>query len=268
MADASDSWITREEGPVAGLAQWAQRVPAPRATLVTVHGGLDRGRSFVRIARRLPEWDVVAYDRRGYQSSRALGVGTVEDHVRDFHRIIDRERDHHESPLIALGHSFGGVVVLAALGATPHLVSGAVLYEAPLPWILPRGDGRPVPVTAANRAAEGFFKHVVSPAAWERLSDDERLSRQLDGPALLSDLGALEGPIPFDVTALDGDVIYGFGRWERTPYYRELSTRVAALTDAVRFVEVEGARHDAHLRRPDALAALARQALEDACASA
>ncbi len=260
--------MSREEGPVEGLAQWAQRVPGPRATLVTVHGGLDRGRSFARIARRLPDWDVVTYDRRGYQSSRALGVGTVEDHVRDLRSVIDRERHRHDAPIVALGHSFGGVVVLGALTAASDLVAGAVLYEAPLPWILSRTDHRTIPATAGNRAAELFFKHVMSAAAWERLSDTERHSRQMDGPALLSDLGALEGPVPFDVTTLDVDVIYAYGHWERTPYYRELGTRVAALTDAICFVEVGDARHDAHLRRPEALAALARQALEDACASA
>ena len=253
---------------MAGLAQWAQRVAAPRATLVTVHGGLDRGRSFVRVARRLPDWDVVTYDRRGYQASRSLGVGRLEDHVDDLRRIIGRERERHDAPIIVLGHSFGGVVALGALAATSDLVAGAVLYEAPLPWILRREDRRTVPVTAGDRAAEEFFKHVVSPAAWERLSDAERLSRQLDGPALLADLRVLVEPAPFDVAALDEDVIYAYGHWERTPYYRELGARVAELTDAVRFVEVDDARHDAHLRRPDALAALARQVLEDACASA
>ncbi|MGC8498348.1 MAG: alpha/beta hydrolase [Acidimicrobiales bacterium] len=268
MADASDRWMVRETGPVTGLAQWSQRVAAPRATLVTVHGGLDRGRSFVRVARRLADWDVVTYDRRGYQSSRSLGVGRFEEHVHDLRRIIEHEREHHDVPIITLGHSFGGVVALGALAATSGLVAGTVLYEAPLPWILRRGDHRTIPATASARAAEEFFKHVVSPAAWERLSDAERLSRQLDGPALVGDLRVLEEPAPFDVTALDEDVTYAYGHWERTPYYRELGARMATLTDAVRFVEVDGARHDAHLRRPDALAALARQVLEDACASA
>ncbi len=250
------------------LAQFAQRVAAPRATLVTVHGGLDRGRSFARVARRLADWDVITYDRRGYQLSRDLGVGRFDEHVHDLVGIIERERERHDAPIITLGHSFGGVVLLGALAATSGLVDGSVLYEAPLPWILRREDRRTIPTTASDRAAEEFFKHVVSPAAWDRLSAAERLSRQLDGPALLSDLRVLEEPAPFDVTALREHVIYAYGHWERTPYYRELGARVAQLTDAMRFVEVDDAHHDAHLRRPDALAALARQVLEDACASA
>ena len=43
-------------------------------TVVFVHGSLDRGDSFRRAMRRLPEFTTLAYDRRGYQGSRAGGV--------------------------------------------------------------------------------------------------------------------------------------------------------------------------------------------------
>jgi pimeloyl-ACP methyl ester carboxylesterase len=33
--------------------------------VVLVHGSLDRAASFSRVIRRLPDWGVVAYDRRG-----------------------------------------------------------------------------------------------------------------------------------------------------------------------------------------------------------
>ena len=59
--------------PVAGLAVAERRVESPLATVICIHGGLDRGGSFARLARRMELFDLVAYDRRGYQGSRDLG---------------------------------------------------------------------------------------------------------------------------------------------------------------------------------------------------
>ena len=56
----------------AALQISARPAPAPgAATVVFVHGSLDRGESFRRVMRRLPELTTVTYDRRGYQGSRA-----------------------------------------------------------------------------------------------------------------------------------------------------------------------------------------------------
>src|SRR5665213_3502756 len=56
--------------PVPGLAVAERRVANPEATLICIHGGLDRGGAFARLARRCERFDVVTYDRRGYQGSR------------------------------------------------------------------------------------------------------------------------------------------------------------------------------------------------------
>ena len=58
--------------PVEGLAVAERRVASPQASIIFVHGALDRGGSFARVVRRLVEFDVVVYDRRGYQGSRDL----------------------------------------------------------------------------------------------------------------------------------------------------------------------------------------------------
>ena len=50
----------------------AQRLAFPEANIICVHGGLDRGGSFARLARRTEQFDLIAYDRRGYQGSRSL----------------------------------------------------------------------------------------------------------------------------------------------------------------------------------------------------
>ena len=69
--------------PVPGLAVAERRVHDPEATLICVHGGLDRGGSFARLARRTEIFDVIAYDRRGYQGSRDLAPLDLTHHVDD-----------------------------------------------------------------------------------------------------------------------------------------------------------------------------------------
>jgi pimeloyl-ACP methyl ester carboxylesterase len=64
----------------------------PEATLICVHGGLDRGGSFARLARRINAFDVVTYDRRGYQGSRDLQPLSFELHVEDLLALARRER--------------------------------------------------------------------------------------------------------------------------------------------------------------------------------
>ena len=134
---------------MAGLAVAERRVERPKASIVCVHGGLDRGGSFARLARRTDEFDLVAYDRRGYQGSRHLQPTSLALHVADLIEIVRVEATR--APVILLGHSFGGVVVLGAALAEPSLASMAIVYESPLPWILARESSRP-PLTLDPRA--------------------------------------------------------------------------------------------------------------------
>jgi len=45
--------------PVAGLAVAERRVEAPLASVIFVHGALDRGGSFTRVVRRLARFEFV-----------------------------------------------------------------------------------------------------------------------------------------------------------------------------------------------------------------
>src|SRR5262245_41509537 len=87
--------------------------------LLLVHGSMDRGASFVKAMRRLPDIDVVRYDRRGYGRSVDAGVGdTLDAHVDDLLAIVDDAA----RPCVLVGHSFGGVVALVAAQARPTQV--------------------------------------------------------------------------------------------------------------------------------------------------
>ena len=254
------------DSPVAGLAVAERRVVRPAATVICVHGGLDRGGSFARLARRTNHFDLVAYDRRGYQGSRGVLPVTLDQHVDDL--IAMGRREAQRGPVIFFGHSFGGVVTFAAAQRQPHIVSLVVNYESPLPWIRPRDDLRPLGSHNPALEAESFFRRMVSDNAWERLSESERESRRLDGPALVGDLAMVRQGPPFDLAALTTPAVYAHGDGHLVSYYRALCLEIRRVNPTIQTRELVRAGHGAHLANPDQLAALLAELWEQQCASA
>src|SRR6516164_7785248 len=121
--------------------------PAPDAvaTVVFVHGSLDRGDSFRRVMRRLPDVTAVAYDRRGYQGSRGGGVVGLGGHIADLLAVTEEARTAGGAraasatsggrPVVAIGHSLGGDVVIGAALAEPSLFDAIGVFEPPMPWL-------------------------------------------------------------------------------------------------------------------------------------
>ena len=241
------------------------------ATVVFVHGSLDRGDSFQRVMRRLPELTTLAYDRRGYQGSRGGGVVDLGGHVADLVSIAQEARSGAEGPVVAVGHSLGGDVVIGAALVDPGAFDAVGAYEPPMPWLGFRrtesGAARPWPPVSDDpgEEAERFFSRMVSPAAWSRLSDEGRAARRADGPALIADLRSFrrEAP-PFDVTVLEVPAVFGMGgATTATHHRRSVQWLGAHIPDAVVY-EIEGAQHGAHLSHPDHFATMARLVVERA----
>src|SRR5262245_55540520 len=107
--------VPRREAKAAG--------PGTGRRLVLVHGSLDRATSFTRLMRRLRDWTIVAYDRRGYAGSAVTGPpATFDDQVDDLIEVLDGV------PAVAFGHSFGGDVVLATAAGNPELIPAAFVW--------------------------------------------------------------------------------------------------------------------------------------------
>jgi pimeloyl-ACP methyl ester carboxylesterase len=255
------------DSPVPGLAVAERRVERPEATIICIHGGLDRGGSFARLARRTNRFDLVTYDRRGYQGSRDLQPLGLENHVSDLITLARNEDDARA--IILFGHSYGGVVAFAAAIQEPSLARLVITYEAPLPWILQRnGTGTPLG-SDPELEAEKFFRRVVSDGAWERLSELERDSRRRDGPALFDDLSGLRSRTPlFDLAALTTPAVYVYCDVLAPAFYETLAVELASLNPIIRSRQVTNAAHGAHLSIPDQLAALIGELWDDTCASA
>jgi pimeloyl-ACP methyl ester carboxylesterase len=249
----------------------AQRAPARGwdgyrgPVVVLVHGSLDRAASFTRTASRLPEWALVAYDRRGYQGSRGAGVArSLATHVHDLLAIARVYGEAGRRPVTAVGHSAGGTIALMAAVTDPSAFSSVAAYEPPMNWLGFRGSEvakAREPDVDPGGEAERFFRRMMGDAAWARLPEPGRTSRLADGPALVSDLAAIRGPAPFDVTALAVPALVACGGPATMPHHRLTARWLAANVGAVHLSELPGAAHGAHLSHPDAFAALVREAV-------
>jgi pimeloyl-ACP methyl ester carboxylesterase len=249
-----------------GLAVAERRVERPEATIICVHGGLDRGGSFARLARRSDRFDLVTYDRRGYQASRDLSPLGLENHVSDLIALARHEND--DRPIIFFGHSFGGVVAYGAALADASIAQLVITYEAPLPWIHRRSGTRRPMSDDPQLEAEKFFRRIVSDSAWERLSELERDSRRRDGPALVDDLRSLHAASPpFDIAMLKVPAVYVYGDILAPDFYRSLCAELTSMNPIIESRQVTNAAHGAHLSIPDQLGALIGELWDDTCAS-
>jgi len=225
--------------------------------VVLVHGSLDRGTSFARVVRRLPDLHVVTYDRRGYHRSRSVGppAAAWEDHVADLVEVVGGR------PSVVVGHSYGGGVALGAAVAAPSAVRAVGVYEPPLPWSSwwPRRSNGSLAAEDPAAFAESFFRRVVSDEAWERLPEKARAERRADGRALVAELASLRrNGSPIDFSALSVPVVLGRGS-RSLPHHRRAIDAIVDLVPHTEVVEFDGAAHGAHLSQPDAFAAFIRR---------
>ena len=259
------SWLDfSRPSPVAGLHVGRREVATPRAILIAVHGALDRGASFGRLARRLEDATLVTYDRRGYQGSRERQPLGLAQHVEDL--LLVASSEDRETPLFLLGHSFGGLVALGAALDSPHLFHGVVTFETPLTWLVARPAPAPDPRHAGASEVEAFFRRMVANEAWDRLSDDERASREADGPALRQDFLDIAGPGVGDLNDLLVPYLYLSGDSERGAYYRSVAEVLDEKYPFIRTDVLTPAPHGIHLSHPGTLAAAVREFIDSTVA--
>jgi pimeloyl-ACP methyl ester carboxylesterase len=228
--------------------------------VVIVHGALDRASSMGRLCRNLRDLDVVTYDRRGYGRSSDAGLAKgLDQHVDDLAAVIEDVG----RPVVLVGHSFGGLVVMDAAARLGPTVLGTLTYESPAHWVAGHHVqpktlavlAHPVPADAA----EEFMRRAIGDAAWERLPPGTRQARRSEGQALLSDLGSLplDGP-PFDPTAITAKPLLAYGGASEDRLRRSAQDMAAQIPGAEVAV-VDGAEHDVHLTHPREFAALVRR---------
>jgi pimeloyl-ACP methyl ester carboxylesterase len=230
--------------------------------VVLVHGAMDRAASFGRTMRRLGEFDVIAYDRRGYAASGPVRDGTIEQHGRDLATVLDWA-GARERPTVVIGHSLGGTVATAAALAGAPL--GAVaLFESPFPLLDGSFDsvgGGAVQIgleRGPDAAAEHFYRLMVGDDVWNRLRDADRTQRRAEGAALMAELVDLRDPSrAIDPAALRLAVVVGSGGTS-APSLQASAQRLLSVLPGARADHLVHAGHGAHLTHPDEFARLVR----------
>jgi pimeloyl-ACP methyl ester carboxylesterase len=253
---------------IGGLAVYRTSRTAPagspdRARVVLVHGSMDRAASFLKAVRRLPDLEVIRYDRRGYGRSIAAGTApTIDDQVADLVAVLEG------SPAAVVGHSLGGVIALATAERYPELVPSVGAFEAPMSWAdwWPALSAGGTAVETSRRsspedAAEQFMRRMLGDERWERLPNRTRAERRAEGPALLAELGSIRGAPPYDPQRLSVPVVAGCGT-ESKPYHQQAARQLAELAPRGELVVIEGSGHAAQSSHPEAFAALVRRVVE------
>ncbi len=255
--------MARDDLVVARRGKGTQRV-------VFVHGVLDRGASFNRVAALLEdECTMEWYDRRGYAGSLdAAGAPLdVVGHVEDLLDVLDG------NPAVVVGHSFGGVTVLGAAVAAPDLVQALVLYETGLAWV-PGWDDTPLRSILWGEGADAAAVALMYGSRLETMTPDEQVFVRREARAFIAEersvripppgwtagdgLGGGVGPDgPYDVSALTQPVVYGHSEHER---FTAVAEHLVLAADAVT-VELPGAGHNAHRTQPGPFADLVRRGI-------
>jgi pimeloyl-ACP methyl ester carboxylesterase len=227
--------------------------------VVLVHGSMDRSAGFARVTAALPGRHVLRYDRRGYGRSRLAGppVG-VDGHADDLLALIHGRAGGRA---VVVGHSYGGVVALAAADRDPGAVVAVGAFEAPLPWLpwWPSTTAAAAGVATASAggdagdAADAFLRRMLGDERWMALPPTTRRERRLEGPALLAELGSLHaGSPPFALDELPVPVLAGHGT-RSAEHQRRAAEHLASCAGRAPFV-IDGAQHGAHLTHPTAFA--------------
>lgn len=256
--------------------------------VIFVHGAMDRAASFGRVMRRLPEFEVIAYDRRGYGQSERLAdpefsdtelgtrIGTISSHGDDLtkvmgHCISTSPINRSVTSVVVVGHSLGGLIALwAAVERVPEL-SAVGAYESPAPWLdasFDRVGGGAVELAATegnSTGAEFFYKMMIGDETFSRLRQSDIAARRSEGDALIAELKSLRDPDQsFDLSSIDIPVLIGMGSASADSMQRN-SKLLAGAVPGASFETIEGAAHGAHLSRPEAFASYVRRCVALSC---
>lgn len=272
--------------------------------VIFVHGSLDQASSFKRVTRRLSEFLVVAYDRRGYHHSRAIDPPNdpnstapldISTHIEDLVEIAE-EISTYASTITLVGQSFGGDVAIAAALERPDLVASIAAFEPPMPWfgfknpareprLVPPGDGRdaridhdalesyasdttrPPQSIDPEKEVVAFFSRMIGSDVWDRMPDSMRKERINDGAALIADLQSFRKKAPFELTNLSVPALFGRGGTKSAAHHRDAVAWLAATVPGAALYEIPAAGHGAHLSHPNAFADFVREAIRVAANS-
>ncbi|MDA8195990.1 MAG: alpha/beta hydrolase [Actinomycetota bacterium] len=230
--------------------------------VILVHGGMDRARSFRRLATQLSQRGLSTriYDRRGYGDSLTMQYNsleqapTFEDHLHDLAEVSG------EKPGVIFGHSIGGTVSLAAVARSIVAPRALITYESPLPFMdFWRQSGpysfnrEELDLAYAASFAKEFMIRMVGEEVWSRLPPSTREKRISEGPTLVSEMSTASHYRLFEPTAISIPALICCGSIAPNRHLRATEYLANSISGATARI-VEGANHGIHLSQPNVMA--------------
>ena len=119
------------------LRVWSSR--EPKMVVLGIHGFNDYSKAFDALAKRLVEQRqavVYAYDQRSFGANPNPGVWPGGDQLLSDIREVAKQlrREHPHLPLVVIGESMGGALVLRANTEPPGLEADQIVLKAPAIW--------------------------------------------------------------------------------------------------------------------------------------
>jgi acylglycerol lipase len=112
---------------------------APKMVVLGIHGFNDYSKAFNALAQALVAQHgavVYAYDQRGFGANSNPGVWPGADQLLlDIREVAQQlRRQYPDLPLIVIGESMGGALVLRASNEAPGLEADRIILKAPAIW--------------------------------------------------------------------------------------------------------------------------------------
>jgi O-succinylbenzoic acid--CoA ligase len=245
---------------------------ADSPAVLLLHATLSSGWQLTGLARAISEWaTVVVPDRRGSGASR-LAVPrpvSLDEQVADAVALLDALS---VGPVTVFGHSYGAAVSLALAATQPDRVERVIAYEPPLLDLLDAADlGAMASVGelvlgahatgGAPAAATAFLHAIGGDEVLTHASASGRAALLAEGDGVLADVGSASR-VSVDLAAITGPATLVTGDLSQ-PFYALIADRAAAILSNATRVRLAGARHDAPITQPVALAELVWTAASD-----
>jgi len=211
-----------------------------RHLVILVHGAVERGTGFRAVVELLPDYDVIAYDRRGHGLRWLEGTASLGEDIDELLGLID------DRVATVVGHSLGGLIVLGAALRRPELFASLGLYETAIPWSDWWSEvEREVMITEIDRSAEA----MASGSSLER--DRLNVAWQSCRRQVLE---AFDGP--FHWQDVEVPIVTGRGELSQANSARDAS--VVARYFHLEALILRGSDHRAHRSNPKEFADFVR----------
>lgn len=154
--------------------------PNAKGTVIITHGHGEHSESYSRLIKGFENdrWDFYGWDLRGHGRSegRRGYVALFDDYCQDYKIFLDKilNQPHiQKGPVILLGHSMGGLILLKTMIRNPQLNCAGLVVSSPL-------LGLTVPVPLYKSKAAGLLNSILPQVTLGNELTNDMLTRDLD----------------------------------------------------------------------------------------